>query len=317
MVDPDCLVCADCGEPIGDDPVHVTPAVVHRVCPRDRITAPGVHDIDAELYHLDPVEGGSLSSSGARKLLPPHCPARFRWERDNPPEHRSHWDISHAAHKLVLGTGPELVEVHAENWRTNAAKAARDEAYEAGAVPLLSADFVMVHDMADALRAHPVASVLFEPGRGAAEQSLFWIDQTTGVCCRARLDWLPRPLPGQRLIIPDYKTCHSADPETLGRSMHQFGYEQQDAWYQAGCAALGLADSSTAFVFVCQEKTPPYLVTIVELDHVARRIGQIKNRLALDIYARCRKADEWPAYADEVVPISLPPWVEKQWGDAL
>lgn len=38
------------------------------------ITEPGVYDLPAEVYHADPVEGGSLSSTGARKLLPPSCP---------------------------------------------------------------------------------------------------------------------------------------------------------------------------------------------------------------------------------------------------
>ena len=31
----------------------------------------GVYDIPEDLYHRDPVPGGSLSCSGAKKLLPP------------------------------------------------------------------------------------------------------------------------------------------------------------------------------------------------------------------------------------------------------
>lgn len=235
-----------------------------------KIAEPGVYpDIPNDAYHADPVAGGSLSSSGARALLGPSCPAKYDWTRRHGQDHRAHWDIGHAAHKLVLGTGPDLVVVDAKDWRTNAAKQARDAAYADGAVPLLVADHHKVTAMADALRAHPVASMLFDPERGRPEQTLVWRDERTGVWCRARLDWLPEALPGQRLIVPDYKTTFSADPDNLSKAVAQHGYDVQDWWYQAGCKALGVADADTAFVFVCQEKDPPYLVTIVELDHVS------------------------------------------------
>src|SRR3546814_17313749 len=36
----------------------------------------------------------------------------------------------------------------------------------------------------------------------------------------------------------------------------------QDDWYRAAARALGIGDEGTAFVFVCQEKTAPYVVTV-------------------------------------------------------
>lgn len=281
------------------------------------ITEPGVYQLTDEQYHTDPVKGGSLSSTGARRLLPPSCPAKFRHWRDHDQPHKRSWDIGHAAHLYVLGSGPELAVIDAENWRTKAAQQARDEAYAAGLVPLLTHEHTMVVDMAEAIRRHPVASLLFDPTRGRAEQTLVWRDTRTGVWCRARLDWLPGRLPGQRLIIPDYKTAVSGDLDALARSMNQFGYHQQDAWYQAGCKALGLADNDTAFVFVCQEKDTPYLVTIVEMDATAHRIGSIRNRRALDLYARCVAEDRWPAYSDEIELLSLPRCAEIEEGEHL
>jgi hypothetical protein len=278
------------------------------------VTVPGVYQVDADTYHADPVAGGSLSSSGARKLLPPHCPARYRWERDNPPPPRPHFDIGHAAHRLVLGDGPDIVVIDAEDWRTKAAKAARDEAHAAGQVPLLTEAHDQVQAMAAAIRAHPVASRLFTPGRGRPEQALIWRDDATGVMRRALLDWLP-DVPGGRLIVPDYKTARSGDPDELSRAAHNYSYHQQAAWYLDGVRALGLGNDDAAFVFVCQEKDPPYLVTIVELDHVAMRIGDLRNRRALNIYAECVRTGRWPGYADDRVELlSLPPWAEAQEG---
>jgi len=279
------------------------------------ITEPGVYDIPETDYHADPVKGGSLSSSGARKLIAPSCPALFDWARHAGEEHANHFDFGKAAHQLVLGAGAPIARIDADSWRTKAAQAAKTAAYEAGEIPLLEKDHDRVEAMAAALTAHPVASALFRTGK--PEQTLVWRDDRTGVWCRARLDWLPSPTSSGRVIVPDYKSCHSADPEALSKSVAQHGYHQQAHWYLAGMRALGLADDTAAFVFVAQEKTAPYLVTVFEPDHVAMRIGAARNRRAIDVYVHCTKTGHWPAYVDGVHLLALPRWAEIAEGEHL
>ncbi|MYZ37506.1 hypothetical protein GT002_20975 [Streptomyces sp. SID4917] len=259
-----------------------------------------------EEYHAD---RGSLSSSGARLLLPPSCPALFRHAQDTPQEPKKTFELGTAAHKLVLGEGPDLVRIDATEWRSAAVKADVADVRAAGGVPLKPAEYEQVHAMADALRHHPVAAALFDPARGRPEQSLFWRDRPTGVMRRARFDWLPQPRTG-RLIIPDYKTCRSAEPAALARAVEEYGYHQQADWYRSGAKALGLADDTAAFVFVCQEKTAPYLVSVIELDANAMRIGAARNRRALQIYADCVETGHWPGYSDDIAYLSLPFWAE-------
>ena len=83
-----------------------------------QITSPGIYDMPAETYHADPVPAGSLSSTGARRILPPGCPALFRYEQQNGTGHRPEFDFGTAAHKLVLGVGPKLKRINAKDWRT-------------------------------------------------------------------------------------------------------------------------------------------------------------------------------------------------------
>lgn len=275
------------------------------------ITVPGVYDIPFDEYHADPVPGGSLSSSGARKLMPPSCPALFRYEQDHGQGHKKAWDIGHAAHKLVLGSGPELVRIDADEWRTKAVKDEVAAVRAAGNVPLKPVEYEQVHAMAEALRAHPVASALFNPLAGRAEQSLFWRDEASGVMRRARLDWLPFGGSG-RLIVPDYKTCHDASPDAIQKAIHQHGYFMQDAWYRDAVQALGLAGEDAAFVFVFQQKSAPYLVTIAEVDIQALRIGRALNRQAIGIYRECTATGRWPAYSDDIVLTPLPVWAENK-----
>lgn len=268
------------------------------------IIKPGIYDLSHDEYHA---QRDSLSSSGARLLLPPSCPALFRHAQDTPQEPKKTFELGSAAHKLVLGEGPDLVKVDAEKWTTNAVKAEVAAIRDDGNIPLKPTEYQQVHDMADALRRHPVASMLFDPARGKPEQSLFWRDRPTGVMRRARFDWLP-DAPSGRLIIPDYKTCRSAEPGALARAVEEFGYHQQDDWYRAAARALELADDSAAFVFVCQEKTAPYVVTVVEMDAEARRIGAARNRRALEVFAECTESGVWPGYSDEIAYLSLPAW---------
>lgn len=277
------------------------------------IRRPGVYAIPEEEYHKDPVPGGSLSSSGARALL--KCPAKYHHDRTHGRPPKRDFDFGHAAHRLVLGAGADIVIIDADSYRTKNAQEQRAAAYTAGAVPLLPQEAAIVHAMADAIRQHPVAGALFNPGHGAPEQSLFWTDKRTGVRCRARLDWLPDRGHG-RMVIPDYKTARSADPHEFARAAVTYGYHQQHAYYVEGCRVLGVADDDTQFVFVVQEKTPPYVVSVIQLDPAAAGIGRHLNHRALDLYKECTATGRWPGYSDEVCLVSLPAWEERKYSDS-
>lgn len=279
----------------------------HTTC---EVVAAGVYDLPHEVYHADPVPGGSLSASGARRLL--RCPARFRHDTDHPGEDRETPELifGRAYHRALLGAGPDIDVVDAADWRTKQAREARAESLAAGRIPLLAAEAQRVEQMQAVLRVHPTAGRLFLPGSGTPEQSLFWPDQGSGVWRRARLDWLPNRGPGPgRMLIPDLKTCRSAAPADLPRAVHEYGYHQQADWYLSGVRALHLAEDAV-FLLVFQEREPPYLVTVAQLDPVALRIGAELNNQALYTYAQCQLTGVWPGYTEQVEVVPLPGWVE-------
>lgn len=276
------------------------------------VTEPGLYpDMPEDVYHADPVPAGSLSSTGSRKLLPPSCPAKFRHWLDYGQAPKDAFDLGKAAHLKVLGTGADLAIVEAPDWRTKAAKEAKAAAYAAGKTPILEADHERVTDMAAAVRRHPIAGPLLGPDSGQAEVSAFWTDPATGVWCRARYDMLRHPSPGRRRLVVDYKTTQCADPETIRRTVSSYGYAQQGAQYIDGAVQLGLADDP-AFVLVFQETEAPHLITVVQLDPVALRIGRDLNQQARGIYAECVRTGEWPGYSSDIELIALPAWVERQ-----
>lgn len=265
----------------------------------EQITVAGQYDIPAEVYHADPVAGGSLSSSGARVLL--DCPARFQYDREQHQPSTKAFELGHAAHKLVLGVGPQLVRIDADEWRTKAIKEDVAAVRDAGGVPLKPADWDRVHAMAAALRTNRWAAAALRPDIGLPEQTLVWRDAETDVWCRAMVDWLRVD------AIVDYKTTISVATDAIARTVAAYGYHQQDAWYLDGAAALG-HDPAMPFLFVFQEKDPPYFTRVVELDQDDLLRGRARNRRALALYRDCTVTGTWPAYPDEITTITMPRW---------
>lgn len=272
------------------------------------ITAPGVYpDLDEAAYHADPVPETSLSVSGAKKIL--KCPARFKWDRDNPRTTKS-FEFGKAAHSKILGTGAEVVAIPDELLAKNGAAsttAAKDfiaEAEAAGRIPRKAAEVAVVDAMAAMLATHPIAGPLFR-ANGQAEVSMFARDDATKVMLRGRVDWLTRLRSGRPVIV-DYKTAESADPDRFAWAARDYDYHMQDRWYPEVALLSGLTNDEPAFLFVVQEKSPPYLVSVCELTDDARDVGAQRNRVARQVYLECMTCDEWPGYAPIVHPISLP-----------
>ncbi|MET4670757.1 PD-(D/E)XK nuclease-like domain-containing protein [Streptomyces sp. PvR018] len=270
----------------------------------------GIHtDLSNTDYHADKT---SLSSSGARKLLAPSTPAHFRYEQDNPQPATKTFDYGNAAHKLVLGNGPELVVIEHDMWNTKAAKAEVTEARNRGAIPLKQREMDMVTGMAAAIRQHPLAAALLDPAYGAPEQSGFWIDGPTGIRRRVRFDWLPSIQSG-RLIIPDYKTADDASEEAMQKAIAKYGYNMQADWYETAARELGLGGQDAELLLVVQEKKAPYLINVIGIEFGSRVIAGAKNRAAIEKFAECMSTGHWPGYADdEPNYLPLPAYAENR-----
>ena len=268
--------------------------------PEDDDVYDDISDLD---YHADP---GSISSSGARTLLW-GTPAKFLAEAQEKPDPKPEYDFGHAAHKLVLGKGADIVSIDAKDWRTDKAKSTREEAWSEGKIPLLAKDVAKAELMASRVRDHPLAADLL--AKGDAEITGYWRDPITGIRLRWRADWL---YPGQnRLIIVDYKTTKDASPRGFHKSVADYHYHQQDAWYRDGVIANGLHDDPL-FVFIAQEKTPPFLVSVHECRPHQLEAGRDLNRRAIDLYADCKRTDTWPGYSDGIYAIDFPIWADRR-----
>ncbi|SCX34490.1 PD-(D/E)XK nuclease superfamily protein [Mycolicibacterium fluoranthenivorans] len=303
-----CAVCRDEKGCTGDSD-HAVIATARSGYPNGVPPNDGLYSrIPENVYHGDHT---SLSSSGARTIFNT-TPEQFLDERNEPRNPKPIYDFGHAAHKMVLGEGAQLVCVDHADWRTNDAKAKRAKAYEEGKAPLLKKDIDLAQRMAGKVFQHKWASKLL--ARGNAEMSGYWHDDETRVRLRFRPDWIPE-LPSGRSMLVDYKTAKSAHPEKFKRHAGDFGYHCQAAWYLDGFAEVQGVDDA-AFVFIVQEKTSPFSVSVVQLEPEDIERGRQQNRVAIDTYARCVESGEWPGY-DELYTVGLPHYLRTQIDDQL
>lgn len=278
--------------------------------------------IPESVYHAD---RGSLSSSGARLLLPPNCPEDFRQNQLEPPKPKPQYDFGHAAHKMVLGEGGELFvldpEIHgrtkegavaAKPAATSKWKAAEQHARSEGKSCITKEQMDIAQTMAGKVHAHPVAGRLLQSG--VAEYSGYWHDDDTEVRCRFRPDFIP-DTKGRNVCL-DYKTSVSANPAHFRKVAFDYGYHQQAAWYLDGLREVQVA-ADAAFLFIVQRKTPPFTVSVVQLEPEDIELGRQQNRRALAIYAECVASNKWPGFGDGIHTIGLAPWARKQIEESL
>ena len=259
-----------------------------------------VEDLSDRVYHSD-VE--TLSSTGARKIL--RSPARFKWDLDHPSPYKRQFEIGHAAHTLILGTGSDIEVIDAPDWRANDARAAREQALACGKTPLLAKEFEQISALKEAALAHEVVGPLLHRDDLVREVSMFWLDGATGAACRARPDLAT----ADWSLLIDYKTTVDASPAGFAKSLGNFWYHCQQAWYMD--AVKHFTGRDPAFVFIAQEKTPPYLVGVYVVDQTAIELADAMNRKARLTWRRCTETDEWPGYTPEPTVVPLPAWSEK------
>lgn len=268
-------------------------------------TEPGIYeDVDEGDYHADL---DSLSSSAARELLEV-SPAEWLYARQHPRTTvAEHYLLGSAVHTLVLGEGAPIVEVAADDWRTAKARKRKSTAIAQGKIPLLTEDVLTAEDMAQAVYDHPVAGQLFSTGR--PEVSAYARDEQTGEMLRARADWIHTAPTGRRAGV-DLKTADSANPVRFAKEVAKFGYFCQQPWYQDVFEIAG--EPLDAFLFVVVSKVRPHLVSVMEIRREAVELGRIRNRRAIDLWARCRATGLWPAYGSDIHQIDLPRWTYAQ-----
>lgn len=277
------------------------------------ITKPSlVLDMPEDVYHADPVEGGSLSYSGMKELL--KSPAHYRHYIDEPRTEKPAFDAGHIVHALVLGTPLNVVEIPQSILASNGAastKAAKEFIAEArldGLIPVKASEMDPLREIAEAVLAYaPSRALLEDPG--PAEVSMFAPDPESGVWIRGRADKVATGSDGGPVLV-DLKTTLSADPQEFNRkAIAQFRYYLQSTVYTNLWKWLHPNMPAVEMLFVAVAKTAPHLVSVNRVDWVYEDIGETHMRRAIDRYQTGIQTGLWPGYAPIIHDATCPSWL--------
>lgn len=210
------------------------------------------------------------------------------------------------AHLLTLE--PHLFEaryiVNDENRNSNAFKAVKAFAEQAGKVVLKQAEVDDARRIADAIRNNKDAAALLSKGR--AEVSCLWELAGDGFSfeCKARLDWLC-----EDGTLVELKTCRDASPRRFGRQAAEMGYCGQLAWYERGRYSVEPGRRVERVpVVIAVESDEPYPVTVFEVGPRELALGWDRCAAYLGKLSECQRLGKWPGYAEGRVPLQLPQW---------
>lgn len=258
-------------------------------------------------YHAHPAISKSHLDQVARSPL--HYWARYLDPNRVPTEPTPAMAIGTAVHTHVLeldqwdaryAMAPESIDR-----RTKAGKTEWEVFTTAatGRTVLSRTDAELVMRMGHAVYSHPAAAMLLGlPGK--AETTHMWDDAATGLQCKCRPDWLT----DDGSLIIDLKTTEDASPAGFRKSIANWRYHVQAAWYLNGIEqATGTRPDQ--FIFVVVEKRAPYVCAVYAADAEMIQIGNEAAARDLDVLATCKAAGAWPGYSDQIETISLPSWM--------
>lgn len=149
-----------------------------------------------------------------------------------------------------------------------------------------------------------VAEMIVASG-SQVEVSAFWTDSETGLACKCRPDAVA--VTGGKAVLIDIKTARSVAPRDFSRSIWDFGYHRQAAWYSRGFSAASGIEVAQ-FIFLAVTSAYPFVAAAYVLDDDSLQQGSDECDVALQLLVECHRDNKWPTHMSGIQPIGLPPY---------
>ncbi len=252
------------------------------------------------------------------------CPAVCQWRMTHPEDETDALKIGHAFHTLTL-EGKEVFDAaYVVASQCNGIKKsdgkrcendgkienaglffcgqhAPKDAAASGKTVLTASQFTIVQGMRNGILSIEECR-MFIGSEGKNELTIVWRDEETGLLCKARIDMHRPTWDG----IGDLKTTMHAGPrdDQFPRSIKDYGYHRQAAFYLDGCKAVGLPAKS--FMVFPVEKEAPFVANAYQVSTETVELGRDQIRRNLKVFAACTASGHWPGYASDFPLISVP-----------
>lgn len=225
-------------------------------------------------------------------------PKRYKWRTEHPPPDKPDFKLGRAIHCAWLEPGrfetgyvvkPEGLKLgthEGKDWKILAG----DREVTTAVVPqcVLS------------LKEHTEAAKLLKGCR--TEETIQWVDQRTGVACKARHDIIGVD------YFADLKKCR--DLAWFEKDAAKFLYHGQIAWYLDGAVAAGALPYDAKAFIIAVEDHDECDVIVYPVGEENLNKGRALYRRLLDLWVQCTETGLWPGRSPGLKKLELPVYAE-------
>jgi hypothetical protein len=261
-------------------------------------------------YHTDPGDGiPSLTQSTAHTIISQSLLHAWTFHprlggKQRPPTKAK--DGGSLIHKLILGKGADIAVLGVKDYRSNAAKEARDNAIALGLIPVKEKDYEDAEHAANILKKRLADDygITFD---GESEVAFKWYEDGANgpVKCRAMMDHVKL----SQGIVYDVKSIVNAHPKTCAAHMINYGYDVQNSAYTSCIEHINPElQGRVDFVFLFVEVKEPYSIVAARPSGMMRELGAMKWKRAIRLWERALATNKWPGYAAGIIQLEPMPW---------
>lgn len=265
---------------------------------------PGIHDISNDEYHKS--KGISRSAISELKKSPLHY-----WEKFINPEPKKDEEkpiflnLGSAVHTLVLESekfNETFAVMESVDLRTTKGKEYKKSFEETskGKIILREDDYLLACKISKEIISHPTVNEILS-GAFSVEKSVFWVDEHTGLMCKARPDIWSHSLD----TIFDLKTTNDASPENFIYSIKKYNYHIQAAM-QLDAIMKNTGEVIDCFSIIAAPTESPHKPYIYVLDKDTIEQGRREYTDALKLLKACLDNKKWDLEREKITTISLP-----------
>lgn len=194
-------------------------------------------------------------------------------------------------------------------------KKAFDASLQPGALPIDRESFDELQKIIESWKAHPFSEKFKESC--LAEHALFWKDKETGIICKMKPDLVTiKPITHKDITIPaglciDLKTTVDARSSEFIRSIFNYNYDIQAAWYLEGLKESNIGDGES-YLWLALEKEPPFEIDSHTMEsHYFSEANEI-NKLMRKRFKECKEKNFWPGYTKSVKSLHFASYMVEQ-----
>jgi hypothetical protein len=261
-----------------------------------------IHPIqDADYRSRDGVSQSALKEFGRSQA---HFYHRITHPKEATPAMRFGSLVDH----LLFGSQFRWVESPYDDFRGKEAKAWRETMEAAHTAVFKPDDVAGARALIASVQRRATTKLLL--GSGRAQVAVFADLPTSdpdqpALQCKGLPDFISADVEA----VIDFKTTTDASPVEFSRTIINFGYDVQAAFYLDLLEANG--EGGNEWYWIVAESEPPFEVAFYKAPASLIERGRAKYRFYLSTLSRCLQTGTWPGYPDEIQTAIVPDWALK------